>query len=245
MSPRPEIVTSFAPTGPLRVSINLGNPLLASVGPSESGGATGISVDLGRALAEELGVPCELVVVTTAGASVQVVNDGLADIGFFAIDPVRGAQIAFTAAYVLIEGTYLVRADDPITTPEQVDATGTEVVVGHGSAYDLFLTRELTRATIVRAASSQAVVTYFVEHGTQVAAGVRQQLEADSAELSGVRVLEGRFMTIQQAVGVPKERGADAAAYLTAYVERQKANGFVADSLARHGVPGAAVAPAG
>jgi polar amino acid transport system substrate-binding protein len=241
MAPTPALVRSFAPTGPLRVAINLGNPLLATL--DEGSGATGISVDLGRALADELGVPCELVVVKTAGASVQVVNDGQADVGFFAIDPVRGAQIAFTAAYVLIEGTYLVRADDPITTTEQVDADGVEVVVGNGSAYDLFLSRELARASIVRAASSQAVVAHFVEHGTRVAAGVRQQLEADSADLDGVRVLEGHFMTIQQAVGVPKERGAEAAAFLSAYVERQKASGFVAESLVRHGVTGAAVAP--
>lgn len=237
-------VTALAPTGVLRVAVNLGNPVLAT-GDAEYG-ARGLSVDLGRALAERLGVACELVVVTTAKASLELVTGDRADVGFFAVDPQRGADIAFSAPYVLIEGAYAVRGDSPVRGPEQVDVAGTEVVVGRGSAYDLFLTRELRHATLVRAASSQAVVADWLARdpaGPAVAAGVRQQLEADTAGVPGVRVLPGRFMTIRQAVGVSHDRGEQAAAYVAAYVEEQKASGFVADALARHGVDGAALAP--
>ncbi|MCS0630165.1 ABC transporter substrate-binding protein [Telluria mixta] len=234
---------TFAPTGKLRAAINLGNPILAhAVG---EGGAGGVSVDLAREFARRLGVDLDLVVVDTAGKSVDAVASERADIGFFAIDPARGADIAFTAPYVLIEGSYLVKDDSPIRANGDVDQAAHRVVVGKGSAYDLFLTRELRQAQIVRAPSSPAVVPTFLEQGADVAAGVRQQLEADARGKPGLRLLDGRFMVIRQAMGVPKSRGDAAAALLTAFVEEMKASGFVADALKRHGIEGASVAPPG
>lgn len=243
MTPDPEIVSSFAPTGTLRVAINVGNAVLAR--RNDDGEVAGVSVDFGRALAGQLGVESTMIVVDTAGESVDLLNDDAADIGFFAIDPLRGARIAFTPPYLLIEGTYLVRENDPIRDVGEVDRSTNRVVVGKGSAYDLFLTREIKHATLVRAASSQAVVRTMLDDGIEVAAGVRQQLEADARRLGGVRVLDGRFMTIRQALGVGRSRGAEAAEYLSAFVERMKADGFVAAALARHRIDGASVAPAG
>lgn len=242
MSMAAEVVTTIAPTGTLRASINLGNPILARTDPA-SGLPCGVSVDLAREFAGRLGVSAEWVVFDTAAASVQAVGDGQADIGFFAIDPLRGAGIAFTAAYVLIEGSYLVHDASPLRAGDEVDRAGRTVVVGKGSAYDLFLTRELKHATIVRAPTSQAVVDTFVAQRADVAAGVRQQLEADAQRIGGLRLLPGRFMVIQQAMGVAKSRGAAAAACLSAFVEEMKASGFVAAALARHGIAGASVAP--
>ena len=132
----------------------------------------------------------------------------------------------------------------PIRTNDDVDRAGHRVVVGRGSAYDLYLTRNLQQARIERAASSQAVVDTFVATGADVAAGVRQQLQADCARVPGLRLLDGRFMVIRQAMGVPKSRGPEAAAFLASFVERMKADGFVAAALARHGIDGASVAPA-
>jgi polar amino acid transport system substrate-binding protein len=234
---------TFTPTGRLRAAINLGNPILAhAVG---EGGAGGVSVDLAREFARRLGVELDLVVVDTAGKSVDAVAGERADIGFFAIDPARGADIAFTAPYVLIEGSYLVKDESPIRANEDVDQAAHRVVVGKGSAYDLFLTRELRQAQIVRAPSSPAVVPTFLEQGADVAAGVRQQLEADARGKPGLRLLDGRFMVIRQAMGVPKSRGDAAAALLAAFVEEMKTSGFVADALKRHGIEGASVAPPG
>jgi polar amino acid transport system substrate-binding protein len=244
MNITPALITAFAPTGRLRASINTGNPILAAPDPA-TGTARGVSVDLARGFAQRLGVALELVVFDTAGKSVDAVTQEQADIGFFAIDPKRGEGIHFTAAYVLIEGCYAVRHDSPLTGNEQVDCAGMRVVVGKGSAYDLYLSREIQHATLLRAPSSPAVVDYFLEQGADVAAGVKQQLEADAARLGGLRLLPDRFMVIQQAMGSPRSRGADAAALLAAYVEEMKRSGFVADALARHGISGAAVAPAG
>lgn len=234
--------TAFAPQGVLRASINLGNPILANRDKT-TGEPGGVSVDLARAFAERLGVGLELVVFDTAGRSVEAVADEKADIGFFAIDPVRGAQIAFTHAYVLIEGSYLVREGSPLKDNDEVDRAGHRVAVGKGSAYDLYLTRELQHAEIVRAPSSPTVVQTFLDQSLDVAAGVRQQLEADAQKHAGLRLLPGRFMVIQQAMGTPKSRGDDAAAALRAFVEEMKAVGFVAEALARHGIQGASVAP--
>jgi polar amino acid transport system substrate-binding protein len=241
----PSIVRSeLAPTGPLRASINLGNPILAGTDPA-TGAQRGVSVDLAAAFAAHLGVPLELVVFDTAARSVDAVTQERADIGFFAVDPARGAGIGFTAPYVLIEGSYLVRANSPLQANDEVDRAGQRVVVGAGSAYDLFLTRALKHAQIVRAPSSPAVVDTFVAQGADVAAGVKQQLQADSKRLPGHRLLPGCFMVIQQAMGLPKGRGQAALEVLAAFVEARKADGFVAAALARHGIQGASVAPAG
>ncbi len=241
--PDSAIVQALAPTGRLRASINLGNPVLARAGAD--GQPEGVSVDLARGLAQRLGVPVALQVFEVAARSVEAVATGQADIGFFAIDPGRGAAIAFTPPYVLIEGCYLVRDDSPLQHNDEVDTAGRRVVVGKGSAYDLHLTRAIRQAEIVRAPSSQTVVSTFVEQGLDVAAGVRQQLLADAAQHGGLRLLPGRFMVIRQAMGCPRARGDAAAAFVSAYVEEMKASGFVAQALARHGVSGAAVAPPG
>lgn len=234
---------AFAPTGRLRAAINLGNPILAGR-DAATGEPAGVSIDLACAFAAQLGVEAELVVFDTAAKSVEAVTQEQADIGFFAVDPVRGAGIAFTAPYVLIEGAYLVREDSPRRDNAEVDQPGCSVVVGQGSAYDLHLSRALQQATIVRAPSSPAVVDTFVALRADVAAGVKQQLEADAKRLGGLRLLPGRFMVIEQAMGLPKGRGAEAAEALVRFVEEMKAGGFVADALARHRIEGASVAPA-
>ncbi len=234
----------FAPAGTLRASINLGNPVLASVDPS-TGKAVGVSVDLATQFARQLGVPLELVVVKSAGQSVINVDNHQADIGFFAVDPKRGEEISFTKPYVLIEGYYLVRDGSPIKSNEQVDQPGNTVAVGKGSAYDLFLTRELHHAQIVRIATSPTVVQEFLDQNLTVAAGVKQQLQENARQTSGLRILDQRFMVIRQAMGVPKNRGDTAAAYLAGFVECMKASGFVAASLVRHGIEGAKVPATG
>lgn len=231
----------LAPTGIFRASINVGNPILANL--DADGKPFGVSVDLAGEFARRLGIPLELVVFDSAGKSVDAVTAEQADFGFFAVDPVRGAGIAFSAPYVLIEGAYLVKNDSPVRTNDEVDRAGRSVVVGTGSAYDLYLTRALQHAQIVRAPTSPSVVQTFLEQDADVAAGVRQQLEADAARTPGQRLLPGRFMVIQQAMCIPKARSPEAVDVLRQFVEEMKASGFVADALARHGIEGASVAP--
>ena len=243
MSAPQNIIQALAPAGALRASINLGNPILANR-DTATGQPVGVSIDLAHGLAERLGVALELVVFDAAAKSVEALATGQADVGFFAIDPLRAEGIAFTAAYVLIEGAYLVRADSPLHSNDQVDRTGHRVAVGKGSAYDLYLSRELREAQLVRAPTSQAVVDTFVAQGLEVAAGVKQQLQADASRLSGLRLLPGRFMVIAQAMGMPRSRGDAASLFLRQYVEEMKSSGFVAQALARHGIQGASVASA-
>lgn len=233
----------LAPQGVLRAAINTGNAVLARSEPAPVG-ASGVSVDLAQHLAQQAGLDLELMVYATARDSVQAVTDGTADFGFFAIDPKRGQDIAFTAPYVLIEGSYLVTDDSPIQDAAEVDQTRHTVVVGQGSAYDLFLTRELKQARIARAATSPDVVHTFLQSGADVAAGVRQQLEADAQRIGGLRLLPGHFMLIRQAMGVSHRRGPRVAALLARFLEDAKATGFVAEALARHRIPGVTVAPA-
>jgi polar amino acid transport system substrate-binding protein len=242
-APAPTLAPLVAPHGVLRVAINLGNPVLA--GLDAAGEPSGISADLSRKLAAQLGLGIEWRVFKKADESVQCVRADEADVGFFAIDPVRGEGLHFSPPYVQIEGAYMVRNDSPLQSNDEVDQSSHRVTVGAGSAYDLFLTRHLKHATIVRAPSSPAVVDVFMAQQLEVAAGVKQQLQADAQRLGGVRLLPGRFMVIHQAMGMPTQRSEQARQCLNAFVEEAKRSGWVADAFVRYQIQGAAVAPPG
>jgi len=242
MAPAAAGRAALAPSGTLRAAINLGNPILATR-DAVTGEPRGVSVDLALELGSRLGVPVELVLYSAAGKVVEGISAKAWDIGFFAIDPVRAGDIDFTPAYVVIEGAYLVSQDSAISRNEEVDRDGVRVVVGRGSAYDLYLTRELKKARILRAETSPAVTDMMVASRIEVAAGVKQQLQADARRLPGLRLLDGRFMVIHQAMAVPKGRDAAALAYANQFVQEMKASGFVARALQRHAIDGAAVAP--
>jgi polar amino acid transport system substrate-binding protein len=239
--PPAEAVSELAPMGTLRAAINFGNPILATR-DKLTGEPRGVSVDLSRELAKRLGVPLELVTFTSAGRVVDAVRAAQVGLALVGIDPERGADMNYTAAYVVIEGAYLVRNGSPIKTNAEVDRPGVRIAAGAGSAYDLFLTRELKSASLVRAPTSPEVTDFFVSRQLDVAAGVKQQLEADASRLPGLHLLEGRFMVINQAIGIPKGRES-AARYMRGFIEEMKASGFVAEALRRHGIEGATVAP--
>jgi len=241
--PSPAALAELAPTGKLRAAINFGNPVLASKDPA-TGEARGVSVDLSRELAARLGVPLEIVSFQAAGRVVEAVKTGAWDVGYVAIDPLRGVDMIQSPPYVVIEGSYLVPAGSPIRSNAEVDREGIRIVVGKGSAYDLFLSREIKRAMLVRVSTSAEVVNMMLSEKLEVSAGVKQQLEADAKRVPGVRLLAGRFMTINQAMAVPRGRDAGAR-YVRDFIEEMKASGFVAQALIRHNVEGAAVAPAG
>jgi polar amino acid transport system substrate-binding protein len=233
--------TAFTPTGALRACINLGNPILAR---RDGDGAAGVSVDLAHELARRLGVDCELLIVEKAAQSVEAVRGERADVGFFAIDPARGDGLRFTRPYVLIEGSYLVAQGSPLRENAEVNRAGTRVGVASGSAYDLFLTRELKNAAIERMPHARDVIAALGAGRIDVAAGIRQQLEGAARDDTTLRMLPGRFMVIEQAMGLPAGRGDDAARALAAFIEAMKAEGFVAEALTRHRIEGASVAPA-
>jgi polar amino acid transport system substrate-binding protein len=236
-----QVIQAFACTGKLRASINLGNPVLAKRDPITQE-AVGISVDMAHALGQRLGVPVDLMVFESARTSVDAVAQGLADIGFFAIDPLRGVGISFTAPYLLIEGCYLVPNASAIQSIEEVDRAGNRVAVGKGSAYDLFLTRETKHAEIVRSLTPSGVVEMFMAQNLEVAAGVKQALEVYTQRFPGLRQLPGHFMLIQQAMGCSISHGTEIADFLRVFVEDLKANGFINQALARHGIQGCCVA---
>jgi polar amino acid transport system substrate-binding protein len=237
-----DVVKDFAPTGKLRAALNLGNSVL--VQKDASGEVRGVTVDLARELAKRLGVPLEFTQFEAAGKVFEALKTGAWDIAFLAVEPVRAAEIDFTAPYVIIEGTYMVLKDSSLKAIADVDRPGVRIAVGRGSAYDLYLTRTLKDAQLVRAATGggRAMIDLFFAEKLEVAAGVKQPLVAYAKTDPNVRVMDGRFMEIQQAMGTPKGREA-AAKYLRGFVEEMKASGFVAEALKRSNQPDAAVAP--
>jgi polar amino acid transport system substrate-binding protein len=236
------LVKDLAPTGKLRAAINLGNMVLAQKDPA-TGELRGVTVDLARELARRLELPVEFVPFDAAGKVFEALKAGAWDVAFLAIEPVRAAEIAFTAPYVIIEGVYLVPKDSPLRAVADVDRDGVRIAVNKGSAYDLYLTRTLKHAKLVRGESG---VDLFVRDKLEAAAGVKQPLVEYAKTNPAVRIMDGRFMEIRQAMGTPKVRyeGRDAAPrYLHAFVEEMKATGFIAKALQRSNQPDAAVAP--
>ena len=241
-SPPASAVSQLTPNGKLRAAINYGNAVLARRDAS-TGEVSGVSVDLSHELAKRLGVELELLPFDAANKSVEAIKNKQADIAFFAIDPARGVDTDYTAAYVVIEGTYVVRKDSAIKVNADVDKAGTHIAVAAKSAYDLFLTREIKQATLERTVTSGGVIDMFIEKKFEVAAGVKQQLEKDMKRLPGLRMLDGRFMEINQAMGTSKGRD-EGIKYMRAFIEEMKTSGFVAKALERHKIEGVAVAPA-
>ncbi|WP_375462660.1 transporter substrate-binding domain-containing protein [uncultured Methylobacterium sp.] len=236
----PAVLHDLAPTGTLRAAINLGNPVLARRGAD--GAAEGVSVDLARALGEKLGVPVALATYDGAGSVSGTAGANAWDVCFLATDPKRAEGIAFTAPYVTIAGSYLVPVGSALKDIASVDRPGIRVAVGRGSAYDLYLSRALRHATLVRAPTSAAAVALFADETLEVAAGVEQPLAAYAADHPEVRLLPGHFMAIEQAMGLPAGRPAGAA-YLARFVAEMKTAGFVARALRAHGQDAALARP--
>jgi polar amino acid transport system substrate-binding protein len=237
----PDLVKELAPTGRLRAAINFGNAVLAQPDPA-GGPPRGVSGDLARELARRLGVGIDYVTFDAAGKVFEALKEGLWDVAFLAVDPVRAAGIAFTAPYVVIEGVYLVPKESALKSVEDVDRDGVRIAVAKGSAYDLYLSRAIKHATLVREPSGAESLDMFLRDRLEAAGGVRQPLAAFAQTHPETRIIPGRFMAIEQAMGTVKGRDAGIA-YLRAFIEEMKASGFVARALAASGQGDATVAP--
>ena len=238
----PETVKELAPSGTLRAGINLSNFLLVT-GKSISGEPEGVAPDMARAIAERLGVKLKLVPFKTPGELADAAQANVWDIALIGAEPARAEKIAFSAAYVEIEATYLVPAGSALQTLEEVDRAGVRVAVMARSAYDLWLARNIKHAQLVRADGSDAAFDLFVNEKLEALAGLRPGLLGAIGKLPGARILDGQFTAVQQAVGTGKANAAGAA-FLQHFVEEAKVSGFVAELIARHHVQGLSVAPA-
>jgi polar amino acid transport system substrate-binding protein len=235
------LARELAPSGVLRIGLNFGNPVVVQKEAS-GGDPRGVGPDLGRELARRVGLPVAYVAYETAAAVADAAKRGEWDVAFLARDPARAGEIDFSAPYMLIEGTYMVAADSPLRDVADVDREGIRIAVGDKTAYDLWLTRNIEHATLVKAASSKAAIELFRAQKLDAVAGVRQPLAAVAKEAPGYRVMDASFMAIGQASGVPKGRPA-AYMHLHRFIEEAKASGFVARALAASG-QSASVAPA-
>lgn len=240
-APSPDVVAALAPSGRLRVAINYGNPVLAQKDPA-TGQPRGVSAALAKRLAERLGIGYDFVTFDGAGKVFDALKGDAWDLAFLAIDPTRAEGIDFTPPYVEIEGTYLVPTASPLAAIKDFDHPGIRIAVGRGSAYDLYLSRALKAAQLVRAPTSAEAIRLFQDEKLEAAAGVKQPLVDAASHDPALRVIPGRFMAIEQAMGVPRGRPL-ALAYVRDFIEEMKASGFVAEALAASGQTDASVAP--
>jgi polar amino acid transport system substrate-binding protein len=238
-----DVIEELAPSGVLRAGINLSNFLLVS-GKGPSGEPAGVAPDMARQIAERLGVPVAYVPFARPGELADAAGTGVWDIGLIAAEPARAETIAFSPAYAEIEATYLVPAGSPLKSIEEVDRPGARIAIAARSAYDLWLSRHLRHAELVRSGSLDASYEQFVADKLDALAGLRPRLLQDVEKLPGARILEGRFTAVQQAVGTAKANAAGAR-FLRDFVEEAKASGLVARLIERHRIRGLSVAPPG
>src|SRR5687767_6499266 len=231
----------LAPSGKLRVGLNYGNFLLV-LKDAPDGTPRGIAPDLGRELGKRLGVPVEFVRFDAAGKLADAVKANAWDVAFLGAEPQRAAEIAFTAPYLEIPVTYLVPAGSPLRTIADVDREGVRVAVAEKSAYDLFLSRTLKQAKLVRAQGIEGSYELFIKERLEALAGLKPRLVSDAEKLPGSRVLDGQVTGVQQAAGTKKTK-AVGAQYLREFIEDIKRSGLVAKTIEKHGVRGVTVAP--
>jgi len=237
----PQVLSEVAPTGAIRAAINVGNPVLARPG-NEGADPEGVSVDLARELGRRLGREVRFLVFPSAGRVVDALADGAWDVAFLANEPARADRVVFSAPYLLIEGTYLVWRDAPFVAASELDRPGVRIAVGLNAAYDLYLTRTLQAAEILRAPNPSAALELFYADRLEAGAGVRQALEAFARNRQDIRILPDAFMSIRQTMASPPGRPAGSA-YPDGMVAELKASGWVRAALDRHGQQNVPVAP--
>lgn len=240
-TPSAAAVSALAPTGTLRAAINLSNFLLVT-GKGSDGNPEGVSPDMARALSEQLGVGLELLRFKTPAAIADAADSGTWDTGNIGAEPARAEKIAFSAAYCEIEATYVVPAGSTVTSVDEVDQPGMRIASASRSAYDLWLERNIKHAELVQVTGLDGSFEAFVDQGLDALAGLKPRLITDVERLPGARMLEGRFTAVQQAMGTPRGRDEAGLEYLKEFVEAAKANGLVADLIAKHQVQGLSVA---
>jgi len=235
------VLGDLAPTGSLRAAINLANAALVQRDPV-SGTLTGVSVDLATELASRLGCQVIFITYTAAGQVFDALDRDEWDIAFLAVDPQRATKLTFSPPYVMIEGTYVVAASSPFHSVGDLDKEGNRISLTVNAAYDLFLTRNLKHAQIVRAATPAAALEQFLNGGCEAAAGVRQVLERSSGSDPELRILPDHFTVIQQALAVRSDlqAGSD---FLRSFIEEMKETGFVREALDKSGQTDVTVAP--
>jgi polar amino acid transport system substrate-binding protein len=239
----PAAKAELAPTGMLRAGINIANFLLVTSKDEKTGEPDGVAPDMARELARRLGVPVKLIPFESPGKLADAAGSGVWDVGLLGAEPSRAEQIAFTAAYVEIEASYLVPPGSKLQSMDEVDRAGVRIAVSARSAYDLYLSRHLKHATLKRIEGIDAAYRHFVKERLDALAGLKPGLLANVEELKGSRILGGHFTTVQQAMGTPVKCQAGAA-FVRQFVEEAKASGLVAKLIAKHRVRGLSVAPA-
>jgi polar amino acid transport system substrate-binding protein len=234
--PSPQAIAELTPTGVLRAAINMGNFLLVT-GRTASGDPAGVSADMAAAIAARLGVPVKFVPYARPGEIADDAEKGLWDIGNIGAEPQRAAVINFTAAYCEIEATYLVPAGSSIRSVAEVDQPGRRVAVTARSAYGLWLENNYKRGELLQFDSADAAIKAFTDEKLDAYAGLRPALIGLAEKMPGLRILDGQFTAVQQAVGTPKKNAAGFA-FLKDFVEEAKRSGLVASLIVRHGVQG-------
>jgi len=233
----------LAPTGTLRATFIASNPVQA-VTDAATGEVRGPAAELTRELARRLGVPFRITGAQGVPGVIDSVRKGEADIGFVAFDPVRAAEVDFSQAYSLAQNTYVVLERSPIRSVNEIDRAGLRIGVGARDAGDLFLTRNLKQAELIRNPGGNLDVAVAKLNAGEIDAYAanRQRLSELLARVPGLRLLPDNFYGVEQSIIVAKGNAGLSA--VDRFLDEARASGLIAGAIARAGLVGVDVAPA-
>lgn len=239
-------VRELAPTGALRVGAAVGpaaSPGWAVVDPG-TGQPQGVVVDLGRALADRVRMPMELIRFASSGEVTDALTEGAIDVGFMPVDEARAQLVAFGPNYALGTSTYLVAPGSPISSIEEVDRPGIRVGGVEATTTIRAARRSLTQTGVTGTEGADELLQRLRAGELDAVALGRDSLRSLAALIPGARILDGHFLATGTAIAVPKGRPA-ALELATTFIEDAKADGTVQAAFDHAGLEGATVAPPG
>ena len=222
--------------GILRAAINMSNFLLVT-DKTKDGTPIGVSPDMAQELADKLNLQLKLIPYTTPGEIADDAENDKWDICNIGAEPQRAEKINFSAAYAEIQATYIVQSNSKINNILDVDKIGNKICVASRTAYGLWLERNIHNAELIQVEGVDSSFDIFLNENLDALAGLRPALIDDVKKISGGKILEGQFMSVQQAIGTSIQN-IHSSIYIAEFVEEMKKSGFVQKLIDKHNVNG-------
>jgi len=222
--------------GILRAAINMSNFLLVT-DKTKDGTPIGVSPDMAQELADKLNLQLKLIPYTTPGEIADDAENDKWDICNIGAEPQRAEKINFSAAYAEIQATYIVQSNSKINNILDVDKIGNKICVASRTAYGLWLERNIHNAELIQVEGVDSSFDIFLNENLDALAGLRPALIDDVKKISGGKILEGQFMSVQQAIGTSIQN-IHSSIYIAEFVEEMKKSGFIQKLIDKHNVNG-------
>ena len=229
-----DIIKKIAPTGVLRVGVNMSNFLLVN-SKDKLGVIDGVSPGIGKKLAKELNISFEIVQFANPGLLADAVDNNEWDIGNIASEKERGKTIDFSDPYVNIDANFLFREEDNFKNNNDIDQSGIQIAVFERSAYDLWLTENFKKAELIRVNSIEESHNLFKENKVNILAGLKPKLIDEMKKNNNYEMIQSPFTYIKQSIGI-KKGNPEVLDFINKFISNIIKEGYIKSLLKQHNV---------